>query len=79
MKKAAAFQLKAGSLSAPTTKMNQKRKNQGDEERPLKKIVSQPIALDSAGSQGTPNLPCHGVGKGLMMARGLILNEPVPP
>ena len=79
MKKAAAFQLKAGSLSASTTKMNQKRKNQGDGERPLKKIVSQPIALDSAGSQGTPNPPCHGVGKGLMMARGLVLNEPVPP
>nr|POF03183.1 hypothetical protein CFP56_54713 [Quercus suber] len=80
VKKVAALQLKDGSLSMPTPpprKQNRKRKNQGDGERPLKKIFSQPVALNSASPQGTPNLPRYGVGKGLMIARGPVINEPI--
>lgn len=79
VKKVAALQLKASSLSAFTAKTNQKRKNQHDGERPLKKIGSHLVASDSVGSQGSPNPPRHGVGKGLMMACNPVLNESIPP
>jgi len=82
VKKVAALQLKDVSLLNPSTpraharaKQNQKKKNQGDGECPLKKIVSQPVASDPTSPQGTPNPPRHGMGKGLMMAHGPIINE----
>ena len=50
VKKAVTLQLKAGNMSTPTARMNQKRKNQGNEERPMKKIISQPVALDLTNS-----------------------------
>ena len=78
----AALQLKDVSLLNPPTpracaraKKNLKKKNQGDGERPLKKIVSQPVALDPTSPQGTPNPPRYGVGKGLMTAHGPVINE----
>lgn len=49
VKKAAALQIKAGSLSAPTAKTSHERKSQGNGERPLKKIVSQPVASNLMG------------------------------
>ena len=50
VKKAVTLQLKAGNMSTPTARTNQKRKNQGNEERPTKKIISQPVALDLTNS-----------------------------
>ena len=79
VKKAAALQIKAGSLSTPIAKTSQKRKNQGDRDRSLKKVVNQPINLGPSLSQATPNPPQHGVGKGLMMAHDPIINGPVTP
>ena len=57
VKRVAALQIKAGSSSAPTGKIGQKRKNQGDGEHPLKKVVNQLVTLGSSSSQGTPNPP----------------------
>ena len=44
VKKVVALQLKVGSSSSPIAKMNQKRKNQGDEKHLLKKILGQGVA-----------------------------------
>ena len=79
IKKVVALSIKVGGSLASSTKTSQKRKNQSDEDRPLKKGANQPINLGQSGSQGTPNPSRHGVGKGLMMAHGPITNEPIPP
>ena len=78
VKKAAILQSKVGSSSAPAAKTSLKRKNQADRGRTAKKTVNQPVVSDSTSSQGIPNPPHHGTGKGLMSARGPIINEPIP-
>lgn len=79
IKKVAALSIKVGGLLASSTKTSQKRKNQSDEDRPLKTRANQPVNLGRSGSQGTPNPPRHGVGKGLMTTHGPITNKPIPP
>ena len=79
IKNVAALSIKVGGSLASSTKTSQKRKNQSDEDRPLKTRANQPVNLGRSGSQGTPNPPRHGVGKGLMTAHGPIINEPIPP
>ena len=52
VKKAAAFQSKVGSSSAPAAKMSLKRKNQADRGRMAKKTVNQLVISDPTCSQG---------------------------
>lgn len=79
IKKVAALSIKVGGSLASSTKTSQKRKNQSDEDRPLKTRANQPVNLGRSGSQVTPNPPRHGVGKGLMTVHGPIIYEPIPP
>ena len=79
VKKAVALQIKAGGSLAYTAKTDQKRKNQSDGDRQLKKGVNQPVNLGLSGSQGMPNPPWHRMGKGLMMACSPVINEFVVP
>ena len=78
VKKAATLQSKACNSSTPAAKTSLKRKSQADRGHTTKKTVNQPIISDPTGSQGIPSPPRHGTGKGLMSARGPIINEPIP-
>lgn len=79
VKKVVALHIKAGGSLAYTTKTGQKRKNQSDGDRQLKKGVNQPVNLGPSRSQGMSNPPRHRMGKGLMTARSPVINEFVTP
>ena len=68
--KATTLQIKSGGPSTPSTKPGQKRRNSGDEKRPLKRTTNPLMGAGVSPSQKTHNPSHHGVGKGLMTSQG---------
>lgn len=78
IRKAVAFHAKSGGLSIPPMKVGQKMKQSMDTGQTNKKVQGLIIRLDRMEAiQGTLKLPCHGVGKGLMNSKGLVIYPPI--